>query len=523
MALVQGGESVWVEAFGQTRADGGRPIDPHTHFSLQSTSKTITATAVMRAVQQGLLDLDTPITRYLPDFKVASRHEDTPQEKMTLRLLLSHRAGLTHEAPVGGNFEQDLAAYETIGFEEHVESISRTWLRYPVGRRYAYSNLGIDLAGHILGRVCGLSFADSLKALLFDPLGMTDTSVDPDVYAAIENRAIGHQAGAPAVPVRMPMQAAGGVCASAVDTTRFAAFHLGRGTLHGRELLRRDLWEEMHRAPSGGQPYALGIALWMLDLESGPVTCFNHNGGGFGFGSSFWYCPDHALAWVALFNGQTKAGAPHRAFDRVAMRPLLEAQLGKPRPARPPAEPVVSPDPASLAPYAGGYLSGISFASAELDARGLALRLPDQTEPSRLDFTGPGEAYIAEGPGAPYRVLLFPAVGQQGARIELAVDGPDAPDVFTHGVAFDFNDRADLPRGPVEDAYDHLLGDYVVIQWDVPVIPAPLSKRNGWLYLGGMRLTEHLPGLFFTGDGEAVDLRGPTPTIRNIVLHRPPG
>jgi CubicO group peptidase (beta-lactamase class C family) len=520
VVLVQGGEPAWIEAFGQTCA-GGRPVDPHTLFSLQSTSKAITATAVMIAVQRGLLELDAPITRYLPDFTVSSRHEDAPQQKMTLRLLLGHRAGLTHEGPVGGNFEKDLAAYETIGFEEHVESISRTWLRYPVGRRYAYSNLGIDLAGHILGRVCGMSFADSLKSLIFEPLGMADTSVDPDVYGAVANRAIGHQPGMPAVPVRIPMQAAGGVCASAVNTARFTALHLGRGTLDGREILRRDLWEEMHRMSAGRHPYALGIAAWTLDLESGPVTCFNHNGGGFGFGSSFWYCPDHALAWVALFNGQTREGAPHRAFDRVALRPALEAKLGKARPARPPTDPVVTPDAVSLKPYGGDYLSGLSGLSAEVDERGLALRLPGETQFSWLAFTGPGAAYIAEGPGAPHRVRLYPAAGLEAARIELVVDGPDAPEVFSHGIAFDFNDRADLPPGPIGDAYDELLGDYLVIQWGVPVIPAPLSKRNGYLYLGPMRLTEHEPGLFFTGDGEALDLRREAPTIRNIVLHRP--
>jgi CubicO group peptidase (beta-lactamase class C family) len=520
VALVQGGEPVWIEAFGRT-CEGGRPVDPHTIFSLQSTSKTITASAVMIAVQRGLLDLDAPITRYVPDFTVSSRHEDAPQEKMTLRLLLGHRAGLTHEAPVGGNFEQDLAAYDTIGFEEHVASISRTWLRYPVGRRYAYSNLGIDLAGHILGNACGMSFAAALKALVFDPLGMADTSVDPDVYGAAENRAIGHQPGMPAVPVRMPMQAAGGVCSSAADTARFAAFHLGRGTLDGREVLRRDLWEEMHRMRPGAHPYALGIAAWTLDLESGPVTCFNHNGGGFGFGSSFWYCPDHGLAWVALFNGQTREGAPHRAFDRVALRPALEAKLGRARPARPPADPVVTPDPANLAPYAGAYVGGLSALSAEVDEQGLALRLPGETALSRLAFTGPDTAYIAEGPGAPHRVRLSPAAGKEGARIELVVEGPDAPDVFSHGIGFDFNDRADLPPGFVGDAYDDKLGDYLVIQWGVPVIPAPLRKRGGYLYLGPMRLTEHQPGLFFTGDGEAVDLRGEAPTIRNIVLHRP--
>jgi hypothetical protein len=64
------------------------------------------------------------------------------------------------------------------------------------------------------------------------------------------------------------------------------------------------------------------------------------------------------------------------------------------------------------------------------------------------------------------------------------------------------------------------LGDYAVNQWGRPVYAVPLYKKNGYLYLPGIRATEHLSGLLFTGDGEALDLRGETPTFRNIPLDR---
>lgn len=506
VALVQGAGPVWLEAFGQTRADGGRTVDPHTLFSLQSTSKNITAVAVMIAVQRGLLDLDAPITRYLPDFTVASRHEAAPQQKMTLRLLLSHRAGFTHEAPIGGNFDE-LAAYEHPSFEAHVESISRTWLRYPVGRRYAYSNLGIDLAGHILARACGMSFPDTLKALVFEPLGMADTTCDPDVYAAEPNRAIGHQPGFASVPARVPMLAAGGVYSSAADMARYCAFHLGRGTADGREILRRELWDEMHRFSFAGMPYALGVVRFTLDYESGPVALYGHNGGGFGFGSSFFYCPDHQLAWIALYNQLGAMGSPP-PFDDVALRPALEAALGKPQGRQPPTEPVVTPEPARLSSHVGSYIAGVAQLAVSLDEQGLTFTGPGETEPSHVAFTGRGEAYVAEGPNSPHRVRFHPPVGLEAAWIE-----------FEMG-AFDLNERPDDPPGPIGDAYDDLLGDYIVTQWGVPFFPAPLTRKNGYLYAGPLRLTEHLPGLLFTADGEAVDLRGPTLTVRNIVLRR---
>ena len=60
----------------------------------------------------------------------------------------------------------------------------------------------------------------------------------------------------------------------------------------------------------------------------------------------------------------------------------------------------------------------------------------------------------------------------------------------------------------------------VLIEGGQPVFPLSIEKRNGYIYVGGMRATQHLPGLFFSADGEALDLRGTLPTIRNILLHR---
>lgn len=167
VCLVYEDKPTWIEGFGETDWKSGRPVTDRTIFSVQSTSKNFTATAIMLAVQRGLLDLDEPITTYLPDFSVHSRFEPAPEAKMTLRLLLSHRAGLTQEAPVGNNYDPEFS-----DFESHIRSISSTWLRYPVGERYRYSNLGVDLAGYILQTVTKAPFAEYLRAVLFDPLGM---------------------------------------------------------------------------------------------------------------------------------------------------------------------------------------------------------------------------------------------------------------------------------------------------------------------------------------------------------------
>jgi CubicO group peptidase (beta-lactamase class C family) len=116
---------VWSASSG-VADEHGRPIGEHTRWSLQSQSKMYTAAAVLLAVQDGLVDLDAPVTRYLPGFTVRSLHEPDPAGRLTLRHLLGHTAGFTHEAPEGSNYRIGSAS-----FARHCASIGDTWLRFP--------------------------------------------------------------------------------------------------------------------------------------------------------------------------------------------------------------------------------------------------------------------------------------------------------------------------------------------------------------------------------------------------------
>ena len=300
IALVDGDTVLWTEGFGHTDGDGSAPVTTDTIFSVQSMSKAFTATAVMRAVQAGRLDLDLPITTYLPDFTVHSALEPHPEQKITLRMLLSHTAGFTHEAPVGNNNDGNQGE-----FDAHVRSISDTWLRFPVGTGYAYSNLGIDLAGAILERAYRAPFATVMRDLLLDPLGMGESTFDRDRIAATANRAAGHTAPMPRVPLVVPMTAAGGLYTSATDLARFLRFQLNAGSIDGQAILDPALIEEQRTvpAPDAGSRYgyALGVARtgW---YAGGNADLFSHGGGGFGFSADLWWVPQLQLGIAVLTN-----------------------------------------------------------------------------------------------------------------------------------------------------------------------------------------------------------------------------
>jgi len=497
-ALIVDGAPVWTEMFGETGGPSSRPIDPDTIFSLQSTSKNMAATAVMMAVQRGLVDLDRPLTDYLPDFTVNSRHEAEPQRRMTLRRLLSHHAGLTHDAPIGSNFTVEARP----DFQAHIDSIQATWLRYPVGQRYAYSNLGIDLAGHVLERVTKLSYPEVLRRWIFEPLGMRNTTAEADLYEVSRNRAVGHDPGFDRIPVRIPIMPSGGVYSSISDMAKYAQFHLRRGASERSQLLHSSLWAEMHDARYGVY-YALGVASPPLRLQRGDPTLYTHNGGGFGFGCCFFYCPAEGVAWIVLFNNS--AGN----FDAVMPKPLLEARYGPPLPLPQNPNPVIQLAPERLRSRAGLYMNRDSRCVVATLNGSLTLQFDDGSGANRLAFASEDEGWFVEGPKRHRAVRFHPPTGLEAASFE-----------FPEGDRWDFIDGPSVTPGPVGSEYDDQLGTYAIHVWDKPVARAILSKRNGWLYYNDIRLSPFRPGLLFGGTGEALDLRGAIPTARNILLHR---
>lgn len=385
LVLVDGDRVVWQQGFGTTDSGGRTPVTVDTIFSVQSMSKIFTATAVMQAVQSGRLDLDVPITTYLPGFTVHSAFESRPERKITPRMLLSHTAGFTHEAPLGNNYEP-----EPGDFDAHVRSISDTWLRFPVGTGYAYSNLGIDLAAYILEQVWHKPFPAIMRDSLLAPLGMERSTFDRDQVHASADRAIGRSDDMVPPPVDVPMTAAGGLWASAADLALFLRFQLGDGTVDGRTVLDAALIQEMRTvpAPHAGAPagYALGVACtrWRAGQY---LNLFSHGGGGYGFLSDLWWLPQLQLGIAVLTNshdhdlqGALALGILHDLVTRPDSR-YHDRMLGLPT-----QSDVVEPDSHYVAP-------------TDLADRIAAVALPTSSQQSAR-WDGYPELYRTGQPGA---------------------------------------------------------------------------------------------------------------------------
>ncbi|MFF0344332.1 serine hydrolase domain-containing protein [Kribbella sp. NPDC004875] len=475
---------LWSAGFGTTREGGDEAVGADTMFGVQSCSKMYTATAVLIAVQQGLVELDVPITRYLPEFRVNSAFEDHPERFITLRHLLSHTAGFTHEAPVGSNY---LVGRES--FAAHCESISSTWLRFPVGHHFEYSNLGIDLAGYVLQRRSGLPFHEFVRRTVLAPLGMTRTTFDPRVIARATNRALGHAAGTTRVPLRVPMVAAGGLYTTVNDACRYIQFHLTGGA----SLLDPALLAEMYEvpgAPQREQGYGLGLGL----ARATDLPVRGHGGGGFGFLSDIHWSPEEQLGVVVLTNSTN-----HSLQGQLSNDIFQDLVPRRPRRRGPSAQPVA----VSAAALAGEY-TGRGHDPMTLTGDGTLIRNGTRHQ---VEFVGPLEFRVEnelfrfrdlDGAGRP-AYLESSADGFVRYRNEVPPPDPAEPD------------------GPWNR-------DYAIHASGVRDGTARLRKENGVLLFdhwggGTLRLHEHVPGIYVAANGETLDLTRTPPTYANVGLH----
>ena len=179
MAVIQDGEILWSGTFGVRSRETNEPVDENTIFEAASLTKTVTAVAVLKLVERGVVDLDTPLSEYLPYPKLAG---DDRYKKITARHVLTHTTGL----PNWGN----------------------KLLREP-GVQYGYSGEGFLYLGRTLEKLTGMTLEEFARKEIFDPLGMSRTSyVWNELYAA--NGASGHDRHGFANPLRQRTDPNGG-------------------------------------------------------------------------------------------------------------------------------------------------------------------------------------------------------------------------------------------------------------------------------------------------------------------------
>jgi CubicO group peptidase (beta-lactamase class C family) len=319
VAIVSRDEILWTKSFGYLDAKRTTKTDTHTMYGLLSISKTITVTGLMMAVQEGIINLDVPVKTYLPGFHINSRFSEDPLSNITIRNLLSMSSGLTHDAPVGNNADPYSPSYE-----DHIQSISQTWLRFRTGERTEYSNLGVELAAHILETMIHRPFTEYIQEKVFYPLGMTRSTYNVDKIKNEVNRAIGNNNNFERVPVENPMLAPGGVYASISDMARFLQFQLNDGNIRGTQLIQAQTLKQMRTIPFPvkDQVTGYGMGLWVgyYHLGGEDRRWLSHGGGGFGYRCQMKWLPDLGYGVIVLTNSQNHDNVNDNLVEDILMK-----------------------------------------------------------------------------------------------------------------------------------------------------------------------------------------------------------
>lgn len=347
-------------AYGVANLDNGQPVLTESIFRLASISKPFTATLVMTLVDEGLIDLDTPIATYLPALSLV---DEAARASLTMRHLLSHTAGFDCEMPrdvqrYGGN--DDALAALVLDYNE-----LRQWTA--TGELWSYCNSGFWLAGAVVAAVTGVTFEQAMRDRVFTPLGL-DRSCYDAAEAILHPVALGHDPKSPegtehgllrtyAYPrVRRP---SGGVISNVRNVLRFANAHMGIGDGKLFSDATRLAMQEPSVRLRQTSPDFWGIGWEVIEHPQGRII--GHGGSFGGFQTQLSIVPEKRFAFVVLTNS-SRGSASFPLIERFMLDRFAGISLTAPA-----AAPVEN---TALNGVTGTYQHGVaSVAFTAIDGR----------------------------------------------------------------------------------------------------------------------------------------------------------
>lgn len=368
IALVDGQDVVWTRGFGYADKENGIEATTETIYEIGSISKTFTATAVMHAQDNGLLDIDSALTEYLPEFSILPPLGFEPQldNPITVRTMLTHHSGIP------GNFlNGDLTLEFRTDYDAWLlDYLPGDYAFYPPNFIWDYSNSAFCLLADVVAAASGQSWEEYTDAM-FETMGMHQTSYYLHKPFLNENRARGYFNGEPLEHFYNSHVGAGSVLSNASEMSQHIKMILDHGQSEGGQVLRPETLDEMLT------PQDSGIALdafkwrgqglcWVLgdpELEYAGRVC-GHDGATIGFSSHLQILLDHQLGVVILTNSDQKNALGFIVeVGRETLQLALKDKAGidPVEPSGPAHSPHVSWPQDKLEALAGVYVTGTGY------------------------------------------------------------------------------------------------------------------------------------------------------------------
>ena len=352
LAIVRGEDVIFARGFGLADVEKKTPVTPETRFFIGSTTKAFTATLVGMLVDEGRMQWDDPVEKYLPEFKLKVQSTD-PNDRATLRDVMSHRTGFTRMGLL--EMSTGMSSDEILRRASSAEPIA------PFRQRFLYNNEHFLAAGSAAGVAAGTSWHALVKARILDPLGMTATRTSVREAWNDPRTARGYawdEAGQRVRPLTFETMGfnidgiapAGAIGSTATDMTAWLRFLLRQGVQDGKALISpaalSTIWTR--QIPIGGTAgYGMG---WIVRDWQGQ-RLIAHDGAIGGFSAHVGLLPDSKIGFVVLTN--TISGLPSIAAQIVPQ--FLVGDL-----------PPVAKSVGDLKPYLGRYIANFASFSNEV-------------------------------------------------------------------------------------------------------------------------------------------------------------
>ena len=385
IAIVDDQQIVWAQGFGMADAKAGVPATAETVYRIGSVSKLFTDIAIMQLVERGELNLDAPITDYLPDI----RPHNPFGAPITLRELMSHRSGLLREPPMGNYFETTQPSLAAT-----VRSLNDTELVFPPNVHTKYSNAAIAVVGYLLEVRSHEPFAKFLKTSVLDRMGLAHSSFEPDAgiianlakaqmwtYDGLEFEAPTFQLG---------MAPAGSMYSTVNDLGRFLSVLIAQGQAGSGTLLKPATLQQMWspQFPNAGGP-AFGLGFMVRPFERHRLV--GHGGAIYGFATTLDLLPDDKVGVVVIATKDAVNAVTERIGEE-ALRLVLAHRAGKVLTTPPATSPVL---PETGRKLVGRYGTGDdAFDLAYLNGR---LTLLNVVGGEELELRKLGDDLIVDG------------------------------------------------------------------------------------------------------------------------------
>jgi CubicO group peptidase (beta-lactamase class C family) len=317
--LIRNGRTLAADHLGEQDAEAHVPVDADTIYHWASVTKTMTGIAILQLRDRGLLQLDDPIVKYVPELaRVHNPYGDTGA--ITIRQLLSHSAGFRN-----GTWpwrDKDWQPFEPPGWKQLEAMLPYTQVEFKPGSRYSYSNPGIVYLGQVIERLSGEDYEVYIDKNILRPLGMYASYFDRTPPHLLRHRAHsyyirdGKRSAAPFDADTGVTVSNGGLNAPMPDMAKYAAFLLGdpaRKADYDLILKRASLEEMWQPQLPAGEDFSQGrmatttqVGLsFFIDRVEG-VRVIGHNGDQNGFRAYLSLCPDQRVATLLAFNTETR-------------------------------------------------------------------------------------------------------------------------------------------------------------------------------------------------------------------------